>query len=216
MDKHRLMVFFRSGLWLLFLSTLHMMNPLPVLAAVADPGKIAGRVLDEKGEPLIGASVKIEGTTTGAVSGADGSYTLSVQPGTYTVVITYISYKTQRIPRITVTSGQTTPLNINMQGESGTLNEVVVVGYGTQKKENLTGAVDQVSADVLENRPLPNVSQGLQGALPNLNITPQDGKPTQSPRFNIRGTTSVGQGGSALVLIDGVEGDPSRLNPNDI
>jgi hypothetical protein len=100
--------------------------------------------------------------------------------------------------------------------DTKTLNEVVVVGYGTQKKVNLTGAVDQVTSEVLDNRSLPNLTQGLQGVIPNLNLKMGDGKPTQSPSYNIRGTTSIGQGGNALVLIDGVEGDPSRLNPNDV
>jgi len=96
------------------------------------------------------------------------------------------------------------------------LDEVVVVGYGTQKKLNLTGAVSQVSGSVLENRASPNITQGLQGMIPNLNLVMGDGKPTQSPTYNVRGTTSIGQGGSALVLIDGVQGDPSLLNPNDV
>jgi hypothetical protein len=77
--------------------------------------------------------------------------------------------------------------------------EVVVIGYGTQKKANLTGAVDQVTSEVLENRSIPNLTQGLQGVLPNLNIRMLDGKPNQAPRFNIRGATSIGQGGNALV-----------------
>ena len=77
-------------------------------------------------------------------------------------------------------------------------------------------AVDQVTDETLENRSVPNLTQGLKGVLPNLNINLMDGKPIQAPSFNIRGTTSIGQGGSALVLIDGVEGDPSLLNPNDI
>ena len=89
----------------------------------------------------------------------------------------------------------------------------MVVGYGTQKKLNLTAAVDQVSGETLENRPVPNVTKGLQGVLPNLNIRLLDGKPIQSPTYNIRGTTSIGQGGSALILIDGVEGDPSLVEP---
>ena len=96
------------------------------------------------------------------------------------------------------------------------LEEVVVVGYGTQKKANLTGAVDQVTSSALENRQMSNLTQGLKGVVPNLNITLADGKPNQAPEFNIRGMTSIGQGGSALILIDGVEGDPSMLNPNDI
>ncbi len=96
------------------------------------------------------------------------------------------------------------------------LEEVVVVGYSTQKKANLTGAVDQVTSGALENRTMSNLTQGLKGVVPNLNIRLLDGKPNQAPSYNIRGLTSIGQGGSALILIDGVEGDPSMLNPNDI
>ena len=107
-------------------------------------------------------------------------------------------------------------IDIQMLTESVQLGEVVVIGYGTQKKANLTGAVDQVTSEVLENRSIPNLTQGLQGVLPNLNIRMLDGKPNQAPRFNIRGATSIGQGGNALVLIDGVEGDPAVINPNDI
>ena len=91
-----------------------------------------------------------------------------------------------------------------------------MVGYGVQKKANLTGAVDQISGELLQSRPVPNLTQGIQGMIPNLNIKMMDGKPTQSPSYNIRGTTSIGQGGSALILVDGFEGDPSLLNPNDI
>ncbi len=93
---------------------------------------------------------------------------------------------------------------------------MVVVGYGTQRREDLTGAVTQIKGEVLENRSLSNVTQGLQGEVPNLNLVMMDGKPIQSPVYNIRGTTSIGQGGNALVLIDGVQGDPALLNPNDI
>jgi TonB-dependent SusC/RagA subfamily outer membrane receptor len=106
--------------------------------------------------------------------------------------------------------------SIRLQPDAKALSEVVVVGYGTQKKANLTGAVDQVTSEVFENRSVPNLSQGLQGVIPNLNLRPTDGKPISSPSYNIRGTTSIGQGGNALVLIDGVEGDPQLINPNDI
>jgi TonB-dependent SusC/RagA subfamily outer membrane receptor len=107
-------------------------------------------------------------------------------------------------------------VDVVMKADVRGLEEVIVVGYGTQKKLNLTAAVDQVTSETLDNRPIPNLTQGLQGVMPNLNIKLLDGKPTAAPSFNIRGTTSIGQGGSALVLIDGVEGDPSLLNPNDI
>ncbi|MEJ7691847.1 TonB-dependent receptor [Daejeonella sp.] len=179
-------------------------------------GRITGKVTDENGVPLPGTSVKIEGTTNGVQTGSDGSYSLTAQPGTYTLIVTFISYQPKRVTGIVVSSGLTSTSNVSLVPETGVLNEVVVVGYGTQKKENLTGAVDQVSGKALANRPIPNLSQGLQGVLPNLNIRLGDGKPNQAPRFNIRGATSIGQGGSALVLIDGVEGDPSLLNPNDV
>src|SRR5690606_31582801 len=125
--------------------------------------------------------------------------------------VSFVGYETQEIA-VNNQSNITIQLKVAASG----LNEVVVVGYGTQKKANLTGAVSQISSEVLENRSLPNLTQGLQGAVPNLNITMLDGKPIQSPAYNVRGTTSVGQGGNALVLIDGVEGDPSLINPNDV
>ncbi len=107
-------------------------------------------------------------------------------------------------------------LLIRLKENENNLDQVVIVGYGTQNKTDLTGAVSQVGGEVLDNRPMPNVARGLEGIIPNLNIVMTDGKPTRSPSYNVRGTTSIGSGGSALVLIDGVPGDPSLLNPNDI
>ncbi|RZK83274.1 MAG: SusC/RagA family protein, partial [Pedobacter sp.] len=136
--------------------------------------------------------------------------------GTYNVQVSFISYTTVILSKIVVKNAEITPLNVTLKGETGSLNEVLVVGFGTQKRENATGAVDQITSKRLENRPITNLTQGLQGLLPNLNLKMLDGKPTQSPSYNIRGTTSIGQGGNALVLIDGFEGDPSLLNPNDV
>lgn len=169
-----------------------------------------GKVLDDSGNPVIGASVVEKGTANGTITDINGDFTLSVEPNVV-LQISYIGYKSQEI--------KSTPnkmIIITLKEEAKSLNEVVVVGYGTQKRANLTGAVDQVTSEVFENRPMTNVSQGLQGVIPNLNITLTDGKPMRSSDYNIRGTTSIGQGGSALVLIDGVEGDPAMLNPNDI
>ncbi|TCC94260.1 TonB-dependent receptor [Pedobacter frigiditerrae] len=183
---------------------------------IADIGKITGKVIDENGLPFPGATIKIVQTNQILQSNADGSFSFSLQPGTYTLNITFLSYQLQVIDNVIVKSGETTNQTIKMVPDQKSLSEVVVVGYGTQKKENLTGAVDQVTSKALENRPITNLTQGLQGALPNLNLKMMDGRPTQSPSYNIRGTTSIGQGGNALVLIDGVEGDPSLLNPNDV
>lgn len=181
-----------------------------------NPGAISGKIVDEKGEPLPGASIVIKELNKVVQANNDGSYSVSVPAGNYSVAVSFISYTTATLTKIAVKAGETTPLNVTLKGETGSLNEVLVVGYGTQKRENATGAVDQITSKSLENRPISNLTQGLQGLLPNLNLKMMDGKPTQSPSYNIRGTTSIGQGGSALILIDGFEGDPSLLNPNDI
>jgi len=187
------------------------------LPSKAAPGKISGKVVDEKGEPLTGATIMLVEAGKGAQADINGAFSITADEGTYTMVVSFISFESKRVPGVKIKSGEETKVNsITLVAQSGTLNEVLVVGYGTQKKQNLTGAVDQVTSKVLENRSLPNLTQGLQGVIPNLNLTPLDGKPVQSPSFNIRGTTSIGQGGNALVLVDGVEGDPSRVNPNDV
>ena len=188
----------------------------PYVFKKQSPGIISGKVVDEKGEALPGASILIKQLKKAVQSSPDGTYKISVPAGTYDIVISFISYTTVTINRTIVKDGETTPLNVTLKGEAGSLNEVLVVGYGTQKRENATGAVDQITAKNIENRPITNLTQGLQGLLPNLNLKMMDGKPTQSPSYNIRGTTSIGQGGSALVLIDGFEGDPSLINPNDV
>lgn len=171
---------------------------------------INGVIKDAHGETIIGANVIERGTTNGTTTDIDGKFTLSVSPNAM-LQISYIGYITQEIA-----TGNQTTLTITLREDAQTIEEVVVVGYGVQKKVNLTGAVDQVTSEVFEKRPITNISHGLVGVIPNLNINMSDGKPTQSPSYNIRGTTSVGQGGSALILIDGVEGNPGMLNPNDI
>jgi TonB-linked SusC/RagA family outer membrane protein len=181
-----------------------------------ESGTISGKVVDEKGEPLPGATIIIKELNKAVVSAINGTFSVSVPVGTYTISVTYVSYASTTLNKIVVKAGENLPLNITLKAESGTLNELIIVGYGTQKRANATGAVDQISSKSLENRPITNLTQGLQGMLPNLNLKMMDGKPTQSPSYNIRGTTSIGQGGSALILVDGFEGDPSLLNPNDI
>lgn len=172
---------------------------------------VNGRVSDTAGMPLPQASIKVKGTPRVVVTNERGIFELRDIDPQSTLIVSYTGYITQEIPL----DGKQSVEVVLKEGFEG-LDEVVVVGYGTQKKVNLTGAVDQVSSKVLENRAIPNLTQGLQGTIPNLNLTPLDGKPIQSPSYNIRGITSIGQGGNALVLIDGVEGDPSRLNPNDV
>jgi len=179
-------------------------------------GTISGKIVDEKGDPLPGASILIKELNKVVQSKPDGSFSINVPDGTYNIQVSFISYTAVTLNKVVVKSNETITLNVTLKGETGSLNEVIVVGYGTQKRENATGAVDQITSKSIENRPITNLTQGLQGLLPNLNLKMMDGKPTQSPSYNIRGTTSIGQGGNALILIDGFEGDPSLLNPNDV
>jgi TonB-linked SusC/RagA family outer membrane protein len=172
---------------------------------------VSGKVTDASGSSLPGVSVLVKGTSNGTITDADGIYTLNRIPDNAVLQFSFVGMKMQEV----AVGGKST-INVSLTEESIGIEEVVAVGYGTQKKVNLTGAVEQVSSDVFENRSVSNATQALQGVVPNLNIKLSDGKPTRSSSFNVRGITSIGQGGSALVLIDGVEGDPSLLNPNDI
>jgi hypothetical protein len=182
-----------------------------VLSMVQQSSAISGTVKDSKGLPIPGVSVLVKNSSIGTITDSDGSFKLSVPTSSQLLVFSFVGMQSQEVE----IQGKTT-FNIVLLEETIGVDEVVVVGYGVQKKANLTGAVDQVTSDVFENRTMTNLSQGLKGVMPNLNIKMLDGKPNQAPSYNIRGTTSIGQGGSALILIDGVEGDPSLLNPNDI
>ncbi len=176
----------------------------------AEEREITGTVTtaDTK-EPLPGVNVMLKGTATGVTTDGKGNYRITVPEGS-TLVFSFVGYTTEEIP-----VGSQTMLDVTLVPDVNNLNEVVVVGYGTQKKENLTGAVDQVTSEVIENRPIANLGRGLQGVIPNLNITFSDGQPGKGPRFNIRGTTSI-NGGEPLILVDGIPTEPDLVNPNDI
>lgn len=171
---------------------------------------ITGKVSDENHLPLPGVRVNIKNSPVGTVTNTDGQYKITAARIGEVLVFSMIGYTTVE----KAVTGTT--MDINLVPASSSLEEVVVVGFGTQKKTNLTGAVAQVSSEVLQNRPSPNLSRMLQGTLPNLNLKMVDGSPTRGASYNVRGTTSIGAGGSALVLIDGVEGDPNLINPNDV
>lgn len=172
--------------------------------------QISGVVKDDTGEVVIGANVVEKGTTNGVVTDANGHFEMTVSENA-TLQISYIGYTT-----IELSARNQATFTIVLKEDSQLIGEVVVVGYGTQKKVNLTGAVSQVGGDVLENRPITNIGQGLQGVIPNLNITMSNGgAPGATSSFNIRGTTSL-NGGSPLVLVDNVQMDPNLVNPDDI
>lgn len=159
--------------------------------------KINGVVIDEKGNPIVGASIYVNGRAYG-ITDANGHFTVEGYPSNAKIQVSYIGFKTKLLTGIS--SGKIVLIENNK-----ILDEAVVVGYGSMKKVNLTGAVDQVNGDVFKDRPISNLARGLQGVIPNLNIKMYDGNPTRNPEYNIRGITSIGSGGSALILIDGVE-----------
>ena len=172
---------------------------------------VSGVVRDTDGNPLIGASIQIVGTTIGTITNAEGQYTIQVPDKNARLTFSYIGYKS-----VTLTVGERAVLDVTMESDLSSIDEVVVIGYGTAKKRDLIGAVDQISSEMIESRSNPTITRSLQGQIPNLNITMRDGKPSREASYNVRGETSIGAGGNALILIDGVEGDPATLNPQDI
>ena len=194
---------FKTSL-LVILSTLLFSGP------VTGQGIVSGVITDDKQIPMPGVSVLVKGSSIGTTTNNEGAFSIQASIG-QTLLFRFIGFEPQEV----LIKSQTS-IRILLKTDSEALNEVIVVGYGTQKKANLTGAVDQIGSKYFESRPLTNITRGLQGVIPNLNIKMTDGKPTRGATYNIRGITSIGSGGSALVLVDGVPGDPNTLNPNDI
>ena len=192
-------------------STVSTSNTLGA-AMIAQQGAVCkGVVKDATGEPIIGASVSVKGTKNATVTDLDGNFTLSgVNKGT-TIVISYIGFVNSEV------KWNGTSLNVTLAEDTQGLEEVVVVGYGTQKKVNLTGSVSSVDSKALESRPIQNVQSGLQGMMPGVTISGTNGAPgMDSGSINVRGVGTLNSS-SPYILIDGVEsGTMSSLDPNDI
>ena len=172
---------------------------------------ISGKVLDGLQEPLIGVSIRVEGSIIGGTTDADGMFRLRVPQEEATLIVSYVGYLTDRVK---VKPGEDN-LVIYMQEDAILLDEAVVIGYGTQKKVNLTGAVAMVVRVKLENGATQSLASMLQGSVAGLNITTSSGVPGSSPSINVRGTTSINSAGP-LILIDGAIGELDRVNPNDV
>lgn len=180
----------------------------------AQPGKgipktIKGVVVDDIGEPVIGASVVVQGTTNGTMTDVDGAYTIDVPEGA-TLVISYVGFISQNI-----TVGKDTVIDIQLSENAQTLDEVVVVGYGVQKKVNLTGAISTLDAKVLENRPITNSTQALQG-VQGIYVNQPGGQPGKDgATIRIRGQGTLNNN-DPLILVNGIEFPLDAINPNDI
>ena len=177
-----------------------------------NPKKISGVVLDATGLPIIGANVIVKGTTTGSITNLDGAFSLEVPEGSV-LQISYIGYLTKEIP----VKGNNTNFDIQLMDDTQTLEEVVVVGYGSQKKVNVIGSIASVDSKALEARAVPDVSNMLTGQLSGVTITQESGNPGQDAgTIRVRGVGSFGATPSPLVLVDGLPGSLSDLTPTDI
>ena len=172
---------------------------------------VSGRITDATGEGIPGAGVVVRGTTNGTVTDLDGNWSLSVKDGAVVLEVSCLGYTSATV---NLAPGQA-KADIILEEDNLMLQETVVVGYGTQKKVNLTGAITAVKGDEIQNRTAHDVTSMLQGSVPGLNITTSSGIMNETPDINIRGYTSI-NGASPMVLIDGAEGDLSRVNPQDV
>ena len=180
------------------------------LSALAQ-NHVRGTVVDVSGEPIIGVSVVVAGTTTGSVTDIDGKFEINAAKSSGTLKVSYVGYTSKEVPFTA-----NTPVKIVLEEDRQNLDEVVVVGFGTQKKANLTGAVAAVDNKLLENRPLTNLSSGLAGLMPGVSVVQTSGQPGQDiGTINIRGVGTFNASGP-LVIIDGFEGSLNDVNPNDV
>ena len=178
----------------------------------AQSRQVSGTVLDEQQLPIIGAAVMLTGGgNVGAVTDVDGNFVLSVPSGDVTLDVTCLGYESKTVA---VSKSQST-ITIVLKEDSMMIEETVVVGYGVQKKVNLTGAITTVDSKELQDRTSHSLTNMLQGSVPGLNITTSSGTPGSSGSINIRGVTSINDA-EPIVVIDGAIGDLDRVNPNDV
>lgn len=173
---------------------------------------ITGTIVDDKGETIIGANVMVKGTTNGSITNIDGQFTLNNVPKDATLVISFVGYKEQSIK-----VGTQSNLNITLQEDSELIDEVVVVGYASQKKVNLTGSVSSVNmADIAEKRPITNLSAGLAGMAAGISVTSSSNKPgDDNGSILVRGQGTLNNS-APLVIIDGVESNINSVSPQDV
>ena len=197
-----------------------MAFPLPTMAEhavqnVQQAGIVKGQVTDKNGDSVIGATVKVKNAQTGTVTDFDGNFSLNVQESG-TLVISYIGYLTKEVP---FTVGQT--LDITIEEDATALDEVVVVGYGVQKKSDVTGSVTSINKDRLSKLPVTNVLQAVQGAAAGVTITQGSSIPGDAPTALVRGRNSINAGTGPYIVVDGIPisksgGSLNDINPNDI
>ena len=168
--------------------------------------KVSGHVTDATGEPLIGVSVTIKGTSTGTVTDFEGNYTRPSVTSSTQIQFSYIGYLTKNI-----TVGNKSTIDVTMEEDNAALDEVVVIGYQTVRRRDLTGSVASVSGKTIASAPVADLSQALQGKLAGVNIVSQDGRPDATISIRVRGGGSISQSNEPLILIDGIAGSMSDI-----
>ena len=227
-NKHQCLMFFLCFFFLSAGLSQRVYAVQSIAMGIDQQLQITGVVKDTNGEPMIGVTVMVKGTGTGTITDIDGKYSVSVPGNKSVLTFSFVGYTTKE-----VTVGNQKSINVTLSEDSKMIDEVVVIGFQSQKKGNLTASVASVGAEALENRPVANIGQALQGMVPGLNISIEGGDPNKVPSLNIRGATTFRQrgtsnddknkfdvkSGSPLILLDGVEitaEDLNQLNPNDI
>lgn len=189
-----------------------LFNSLYIMAAIEQNIQVKGQVVDTNGDPIIGANILVKGTTNGVISDIDGNFTITANKGA-TLQISYIGYQSKEVQI------QSNNIKIQLESDTKLLDEVIVIGYGTTTRKSAVSAVDQVKKDMIENRPVTDITQALQGAAPNLIIQTREFDPAgQSTNINVRGVSSLNEN-TPLIVIDGIVADQTamdNLNPMDV
>ena len=184
----------------------------PVYAPLPPPVQVTGKVVSAQGEALAGASIAEKGTNNVTVAREDGSFSITVADTRAVLVVTFVGYGTREI-----TVGNQTTLTITLSAATANLNEVVVIGYGTQRRGNITGAVGTVSSEEFENRPNTQLANVIQGKTAGVQVLSSSGKPSSGLSIRVRGTSSINAASDPLYVVDGVPTTDTRsLNPGDI
>ena len=183
------------------------------LVAQTGSHRVSGRVVDENNEPLPGATIKVKGTGNGTITDLEGRYTLDVSPESV-LVVSFVGYLNEEIP---VNNRST--IDVQLTSDIKSLTEVVVVGYGSMERQNVTGAISSIRGEELQKVPVPNVVEAMRGQVPGLRITRDSGQPGSGVSFTIRGSNSLTLSNEPLIVIDGVPntgGNLAEINPDDI
>ena len=200
-------------LWIPLVVCLFLVNSVNVMAAIEQVIHVKGQVVDSTGEPVIGANIVVKGTNTGVISDIDGNFAIDA-PKNSVLLISFIGYKSQEV-KVTGPS-----VKIVLTDDAEMLNEVVVVGYGSQKKSDITGAMVNVKSEALQQAPVGNIGTALQGLAAGVDVQMAGGNthPGASPQIRVRGERSLNGGNDVLIVVDGIpfSGGLNEINNDDV